>query len=68
MIGLFQGNVCAPKRWSIISSIVFLTLRTQGFDIHLENSFMEEIAPLVGFIHGDSCDMIQSYDDIESTH
>ena len=59
MMRLCQGNGCAPQLWSIISSIVFSALRTQGFGIHFVNSFTAEIAQLVGFIYVDDCDIIQ---------
>ena len=68
MMGLCQGNVCAPQIWSIISSKVFSALRTQGFGIHFINDFTTEIAQLVGFRYVDDCDMIQSYRNIESTY
>ena len=65
---IYQGNACEPQIWSIISSIVFSSLCTQGFSIHFINSFKTEIAQLVGFIYVDDCDMIQSDDDIAATH
>ena len=43
MMGLFQENGSAPQLWSIISSIVFSELRTQGFGIHFLDSFTGEI-------------------------
>ena len=58
-MGLLQGNSCAPQLWSIISSIVFSELSTQGFGIHFVNYFTTEIAHLVGFRYVDDCDMIQ---------
>ena len=67
-MGLLQGNSCAPQLWSIISSIVFSELRTQGFGINFVNSFIAEISQLVGFSYVDDCYMIQSDDEIESTH
>ena len=48
--------------------MVFPALCTQGFGIHFEKYFTTEIAQLVGFSYVDNCDMIQSDDDIESTH
>ena len=68
MMGLYQGNGCEPKLWSIISYIVFSELRTQGFGIHFVNFFTAEIAQVVGFSYIDDCDMIQSDDNIEATH
>ena len=40
MMGLCQADASAPQIWSIISSIAFLELRTQGFDIDFVKSFM----------------------------
>ena len=68
MMGICQVNRCAPQLWSIISSIVFSLLRTQGLGIHFVNYFTMEIAKLVGLSYIDDCDMIQSDNDIESTH
>ena len=68
MMGLFQGNGCDTQLWSIISSIVFPELRTQGFGIHSVNTFMTEIAYLVVFRYIDECEMIQSDDYMEATH
>ena len=68
MMRLCQGNGCGPQFWSIISSMVFSVLCTQGFGIHFIKYFTTEIAQLVGCSYVDNCDMIQSYDDIESTH
>ena len=53
IVGLFQQNGNAPQIWSIISSVVFSALQAQGFGIHFENSFMEEISQLVGFSYVD---------------
>ena len=68
MMVICQGNGFAPQIWSIISSIVLSALLTQGFGIHFINSFAIEISQLVGFSYVDDCDMIQSDDNIESTH
>ena len=68
IMGLCQRNGCAPQLWSIISSIVFSLLRTQGLGIHFVKYFTMEIAKLVGLSYIDDCDMIQSDNDIESTH
>ena len=65
IMGLCQGDSCEPQIWSIISSIVFSSLFTQGFGIHFVNSFTTEIEQLIGFIYVDDCDMIESYYDIE---
>ena len=62
-----QVNGCAPQLCSIIISIVFSALRTQGFGIHFVKSSTTEIAQLVGFVYVKECDMIQSDDEIEST-
>ena len=64
VMGLCQVNGCAIQLFPIISSIVFSALQTQVFGIHLVNSFMTEIAQLVGFIFVDGCDMIQLDDNI----
>ena len=68
MMGLSQGNGCATQIWSIISYIVFSAIRSQGFGIHIINSFTTEIEKLVGFSYIDDFDTIQSDDDIYSTH
>ena len=68
MMGLYQGNGCAPQLWSIISSIIFSELRTQGFGIHFVKPFTTEIPQLAVFSYVDNCDMIQSYEEIEATH
>ena len=68
MMALCQGNGSAPQIWSIITSVVFLHLRSQGFGIHLENSSTTEITQLVGFSYVDDCNMVQSDDDVEATH
>ena len=68
MMGLCQGNCSAPRPWSIISSILFSSFQTEGFDIHFLNYFTIEISQSVGFSYVYDCDMIQSDDDIESTH
>ena len=39
MMRLCQVNGCSPQIWSIISSIILSALRTQGFGVHLLNSF-----------------------------
>ena len=43
MMVIFQGNGSAPQIRSIISSVVFSSLRSQGFVIHFANSFTMEI-------------------------
>ena len=58
----------ALQIWSIIISIVFSSIRAQGFGIHYVNSFMAEISQLVRFSYVDDCDMVQSDDDVEATH
>ena len=68
MMVLFQGNGSAPQNLSIISSVVFSALRSQGFGIHFVNSFTMEVAQLVGFSYVDKCDKVQLDDDIEATH
>ena len=68
MMELCQGNGCAPQLWSIISSIVFSTHQTKGFGIYFVNSFTAEISQLAGFSYVDNCDMIQSDEDLKSTH
>ena len=68
MMGLWQGNGSASKIWSIISSVIFLALRAQGFFIHFVNYFTSEIEQLVGFSYVEECKMVQSDDDIEVTH
>ena len=67
MMRLCQGNGCEPQIWSIISSILFSALFTQGFGIHFVKSFTTEISQLVGFIFVDDYVMIQSGDYIEAT-
>ena len=64
MMGLYQGNSCAPQIWSNIRSIVFSVLQTQGFGIHIVNTFTAEISQLIVFSYIDDCDMIQPDDDI----
>ena len=44
IMGLCQGNGCAPQLWSIISYIVLSEIRNQGFDIHFVNSYTTEIS------------------------
>ena len=67
MMGLYQGNGCAPQLWLIISSIIFSELRTQGFGIHFVKPFTTEIPQLAVFSYVDNCDMIQSDEDIKAT-
>ena len=68
LMGICQRNGSAHQLWPIISSIVFSALLTQGFGIHFVNSFTTKILQLVGLIYVNACDMIQSDDDIKSTH
>ena len=68
MIGLFQVNGTEHQIWSIISNVLFSALQYQGFGIPFSNYFMREVAQLVGFSYVEYCDMVQSDDDVESTH
>ena len=68
IVVLWQVNGFAPQLWSIISTIVFSALQTQGFGIHFVYSFAAEIAQVVRFSYVDDCDIIQSDYDTEATH
>ena len=63
-----QGNGSAPQIWSIIISVVFSALWSQGFGIRFENSFLKEVEKLVGFSYVDDWGMVQLDVDIESTY
>ena len=67
MMGICQRNDSVLQIWSIISSIVFLVLFTQGFGINFVNPFTAEIAQLLGFSYIDDCNTIQSDGNIEAT-
>ena len=68
MMGIFQLNGSETQPWSIVSSILFSSLRTQGCGIHFVNSFTTEISQVVGFSYVDDSAMLQSNNDIEATH
>ena len=34
IIGIYQGNGCAPQLWLMLTSILFSTILSQGFGIH----------------------------------
>ena len=68
MMRLWQGNGSTPQIWSIIISVVFSALQSQGFGVHFSNSFTTEISQLVGFSYVDNFGMVQSHNDVEVTH
>ena len=63
-----QGNGYAPQIWYTISSVDFEELIEQGFGINLSNSFTGELTKLLGFSYIDDYDIIQSSDDVNTTH
>ena len=68
MQGLLQGNGPVPQMWYILSSVIFAALRAQGFGVNLSNSFTGELTKLLGFSYIDDYDIIQSSDDVNTTH
>ena len=56
--GLGQGNGAGPAIWSIISSTVFFSLRTQGLGVQFTSPLTKQVFDLCGFAYVDDSDLI----------
>ena len=68
MQALIKGNSSAPQIGSIDVSVIFTELTEQGFGIQFSNSFTVELTQLVGFNYVDDCNLLQSGNNINTTH
>ena len=60
---MLQSNAAGPTILSLLSSIIFEILHERGFSIKFCTSISKELFCLVGFVHVDDSDLIQTGSD-----
>jgi len=59
IMGVGQGNGAGPQIWSLISAVLFLAMRLEGFSTKFVSKLTKEFIDIVGYMYVDDMDLIQ---------